>query len=207
MITLTKSSYSFMYGKCVQIAVCEAFDEKMSTVDNFLLETFGKRDEEEGYTDTEIDILVKEMGRRNNIEVRSVTLDEEDNITVEGATSIFPDAILLTTDIHCMYIENHVIYDTLILVKPAFLFENVRTVWSIKKDMTKSNKKPYNEFITVDNNSNVVSSKMNETLITAILINDLLTDSNIRGVRDMMVDKMLSPSNPVNHLLTNYLIP
>lgn len=206
MITITKSTNSFIYGKCVQVAVCEAFDEKMSTIDKCITKMFGERDDEDGYTDEEVDLLCKEIGRRNNVDVKSIILCNQDSVTVMGATGLFPGALIVTTEFHCLYIEDHVIYDTLVLIKPAFLFERITGIWSIKKDLSKSIKKSFKDFITIDESSNTVNTNMNETLITAMVVNDLLNDSNLLSVQQLITGKMLSVSPALNHLLSNYLI-
>lgn len=206
MITLTKSTNSFIYGKCVQIAVCEAFDEKMSTVDNYLLKTFGERDEQDGYTDKEVDIICKEMGSRNNVKVDSILLNKKDNINVMSTVTLLRGSLIITTDMHCLYVQDCVIYDSLMLIKPAFLFEKVTGIWSIKNSAITSNKKPFKDFLTIDDTKGVVDLNMNEIMVTATLINDLLPNMAFSEIRQVITSNNITPSPVLNQLLSNYLI-
>lgn len=207
MIKVTKSTHTFVYGKCVQVAICEAFNEKMSDVDKYLNERFGERHLEEGYTDKEIDVLCRYMGEKNNVEIRSVKMRKSEKFRLFDAVMLLPGAFIATTDAHCVYIEKGVIYDTLVLVRPAFLYENLTSLWAIKKEDSDMNKVPISDILEFDRTGRITKSiNTSDLVLSAVIINEILAERPDIDIAAFMSQQSFSTLSPgFRNILQNFI--
>ena len=152
-IRISKSTHTFVFGKCVQIALCEAFDEKMSVVDNLMKSTFGERDMVEGYTNGEINRVISILSKKHNISVQKCNMSiivgtkKHTDVSPMMIAGLSSGCFIATTYQHAMYFEDGTFYDSYLLVKPDIAQDSLSCIWVINREPIK---KPLPEYAEID---------------------------------------------------------